>query len=114
MVGYWLDCNSENQSDSGCIPRPISCGHKSCLDKHHSLEETRSLESRPKFRGDRRSLSLLDKRSQVMSHKLKQARKQNALAPEAAAEQPHLERQMTHGTRLLQTHAQVSHRSFVA
>jgi hypothetical protein len=34
MAGAWLDCaNGDNQSDAGCIPRDISCGHKDCHGK---------------------------------------------------------------------------------
>jgi len=58
MVGYILDCEHENKSDNACIPRPIPCGHKSCMPP--TLVQNRAaIEDHQEFRGDRRSLTLL-------------------------------------------------------
>jgi len=81
MVGYWLDCNTDDDADTGCVPRPISCGHESCLDKTYSLPETRGAESRPTFRGDRRSLSFVQTGSKVKSKRRKESRASEQMAP---------------------------------
>lgn len=83
MVGYWLDCNTENQSDARCVPRPITCGHKRCMDKEHTLAQTRTLEHAPKFRGDRRSLSLAHVKTEIASHRRKKAKSFQKIGPDA-------------------------------
>jgi len=68
MTGYWLDCKNEHQSDVGCVPRPIHCDKRSCYGKDAETEKEKlrpDLESHPKFRGDRRSLTLLQTQTQV-------------------------------------------------
>jgi hypothetical protein len=69
MVGYLLDCNQEHQSDAACVPRPIECDNDDCKGKPHTLPQTRTLESHPKFRGDRRSLSLAVAKAEVGERK---------------------------------------------
>lgn len=86
MLGYWLDCNQENQSDAGCVPRPISCGHASCLGKAYSLNDMRTTESKPTFRGDRRSLSLSGQSSVARPKRRKKPESSKKIAPAEADE----------------------------
>lgn len=69
MVGYWLNCNGENQSDTRCTPAAIPCGHKSCASSVDAFPKTQV--SGRKFLGDQRSLSLAGRRSKIKPNRQK-------------------------------------------
>jgi len=82
MVGYWLDCNHENASDSACTPRPVHCGQESCRDRVASLQQNRAAKESPsKFRGDRRSLALTGLSSRTRVQRTKGSSRSAELEP---------------------------------
>jgi len=86
MVGYWLDCKRENQSDAGCLQRPIACEHKNCHGKEYLPAKKRDVEPHPKFRGDRRSLSLAGTKDKSQRWKRRSQSVENIVPDDGSSE----------------------------